>query len=77
MVAISTGHYHTVGLKSDGTVVAVGRNAHETCNASEWKDIVAITAGYTITLGLRSDGSLARTGEAAHMLAGWDHIKLP
>jgi alpha-tubulin suppressor-like RCC1 family protein len=33
---VATGHYHTVGLKSDNTVVAVGLNTDGQCNVDEW-----------------------------------------
>ena len=40
IVAISAGGYHTVGLKKDGTVVAVGDNSERQCDVSDWKDIL-------------------------------------
>ena len=43
---IAAGGYHTVGLKSDGTVVAVGENDDGQCDVSGWRDIVAIAAGH-------------------------------
>jgi len=39
IVAISAGDYHTVGLKSDGTVVAVGNNDYGQCDVSDWTNI--------------------------------------
>ena len=33
---VAAGGYHTVGLKADGTVVAVGQNDHGQCNVSAW-----------------------------------------
>lgn len=36
---ISAGSKHTVGLKSDGTVVAVGDNDHGQCDVGAWSDI--------------------------------------
>ena len=36
-VIIACGYHHTVGLKSDDTVVAVGHNGFEQCNVSSWK----------------------------------------
>jgi len=36
-VVINT--FHTVGLKTDGTVVAVGKNTDGQCNVSGWRDI--------------------------------------
>jgi len=40
IVAISAAGYVTVGLKADGTVVAVGENRQGQCNVSEWTDIM-------------------------------------
>lgn len=37
IVAVSVGSYHIVGLKSDGTVIAVGDNKNGQCNVSDWK----------------------------------------
>ena len=59
----SYGNGHTVGLKSDGTVVAVGDNTFGQCNVDGWTDIVAIAAGDSHTVGLRSDGTVLTTGE--------------
>ena len=62
IVAVSAGKYHTVGLKSDGTVVAVGDNKHGQCEVSAWRDIVAVSAGYDHTVGLKSDGTVVAVG---------------
>ena len=53
---------HTVGLKSDGTVVAVGRNEDDQCDVSDWSDIVAVSAGGYHTVGLKSDGTVIAVG---------------
>jgi len=39
MKSISGGDFHTIGLKSDGTVVAVGHNVYNQTNVSEWNSI--------------------------------------
>jgi hypothetical protein len=36
-VAVSAGREHTVGLKSDGTVVVGGKNTNGLCNVEDWK----------------------------------------
>lgn len=37
--SIAAGCRHTVGLKSDGTVAAVGLNKHDQCDVSGWHGI--------------------------------------
>jgi len=54
---------HTVGLKADGTVVAVGNNDYGQCNVSGWGDIVAIATGSGHTVGLKTDGTVVAVGE--------------
>ena len=42
---VAAGQYHTVGLKSDGTALAVGDNYWGQCNVSGWTGIFHVTAG--------------------------------
>lgn len=63
IVAISAGHQHTIGLRSDGTVVTAGDNASRQCEVSEWQNIVAISAGHYHTLGLKADGTVVSAGD--------------
>ncbi len=60
---IAAGDYHTVGLKADGTLVAVGSNADGQCNVDSWTDIVAIAAGRNHTVGLKADGTAVAVGD--------------
>lgn len=39
--AIAARYYHTVGLKEDGSVVAVGRDNGE-CDVDDWTDIFTV-----------------------------------
>ena len=59
---VSAGARHTVGLKSDGTLVAVGYNWFGRCNVANWKDIIAVSAGDQHTVGLKSDGTVVAVG---------------
>ena len=64
---IATGYRHSVGLRSDGTVVAVGENRYGQCNVAEWREIVAVAAGNAHTgnahtVALRSDGTVLAVG---------------
>ena len=59
---LDTGLRHTVGLKTDGTVLAVGTNNSHQCDVALWRDIVAVAAGAHHTVGLRSDGTVVAAG---------------
>lgn len=54
--------YHTVGLKSNGTVVATGINDDGQCDVDDWKDIVSVSTNDYRTIGLKSDGTVLATG---------------
>ena len=51
-----------MGLKRDGTVVAVGENDYGQCEVSGWRDIVAVAAGWSHTVGLKRDGTVVAVG---------------
>lgn len=59
---ISAGWDHTVGLKADGTVLAVGSNSSGKCNVSSWRDIIAVSTGRFHTVGLKADGTVLAVG---------------
>jgi hypothetical protein len=76
----------TVGLKSDGTVVAVGNNYYGQCNVGGWTSIVQVAVGYMHTVGLKSDGTVIAVGDNEYgqcdvgdwenitqVAAGWGH----
>lgn len=75
--SISSSENTTVGLKSDGTVVAIGNNDYGQCDVSYWFDIVSVSAGYGHTVGLKSDGTVVATGNNDYRqcdVAGWENI---
>ena len=53
---------YVIGLRADGTVIAVGSNKNGECDVEGWNNIIAISAGETHTIGLRSDGTVVSTG---------------
>lgn len=83
---VSAGGMHTVALRTDGTVLAVGYNSSGQCDVDDWQGIVAVSAGYDHTAGLRADGTVVAVGANASgqcdvgewqdivaVSAGWSH----
>ena len=65
---ISTDSDYMLGVRVDGTVVAVGLNRYEQMNVSDWNNIVAVSASPKHSAGLRADGTVVATGE-------WDNYR--
>jgi len=63
---ISAGSTHTVGLRKDSTVVAVGENDDGQCDVESWRDIVAIFASDCHTVGLRLNGTVVAVGGSSY-----------
>lgn len=70
---VSAGVYHTVGLKTDGTLIVAGSNLDPNskklppagegqCDVQDWTDIVAVSAGGYHTVGLKKDGTVIAIG---------------
>lgn len=55
---IAAGDGHTVGLKEDGKVIAVGLNSSDQLKVSSWMKIKAAASGAQHTVGLREDGTV-------------------
>ena len=75
--SVSAGGFHTIGLKSDGTVVAVGWNDDNQYDVKNWADIVAVSAGYKHTVGIKSDGTVVAVGNNKYNqcdVEGWTDI---
>jgi len=72
---VAAGGLHTVGLQSDGTVVAVGWNNNGQCNVTGWTGIVQVAAGVYHTVGLKSDGTVVSAGDNTYgqrNVSSWD-----
>ncbi len=79
-ITIAAGDFYTVGLKNNGTVVAVGDNDHGQCEVEDWQDIVAVFTGYAHVVGLKEDGTVVAVGynnSGQCEVADWQNIKLP
>ena len=82
IVAVSAGYDHTVGLRADGAVVAVGdkfdfMNYKDPgkCSVSDWNSIVAVSAGNYRTVGLKSDGTVIAVGSTGQPdISDWEDI---
>jgi hypothetical protein len=85
VATIAAGTYHTVGLKENGTVVAVGAVGDPNQNLGqlnvstpEWTNIKAIAAGTYHTVGLKEDGTVVTAGDNGHNqrnVSSWTNIK--
>jgi len=62
IMMVAAGDFHTVGLESDGSVVAVGMNDDGQCDVGNWTDITHVAAGYYHTAGVKSDGTVVAVG---------------
>jgi hypothetical protein len=62
-VAVACGYWHSLGLKSDGTVVGWGNNYWGQCNVpAPNADFVGVAGGGHHSLGLKSDGTIVAWG---------------
>ena len=80
-MTIAAGRSHTVGLKGDGTVAAVGNNGYGQLDVSSWTNIKAIAVGWYHTVGLKEDGTVAAVGNNDYgqvdvNVASWTTIKV-
>jgi hypothetical protein len=60
-----------VGLKSNGTVVAVGLSDDGQCGVGGWTDIIEVAAGPQHTVALETDHAVVAASWSAE-LAEWD-----
>ena len=74
---VAAGNFHTVGLRADGTVVAVGWNDYDQCDVSGWSGIIQVAAVGDHTVGLKADGTVVAVG-LNHLgqcdVSGWSGI---
>ncbi len=65
IVAVASGWYHTIGLRSDGTVVAWGSNGSGQTNVpTGLSKVVAVAAGNRHSIALKGDGTIVGWGDS-------------
>ncbi len=74
----AAGLTHTIGVRTDGTVVASGQNTDGQCDVGAWTNIIYAAAGDKISVGVKEDGTVVVAGNTASgesAAAGWTGIK--
>ena len=76
---VACGHEHTVALRSDGRVFAVGASPDGRLDTRKWRDIQYVACGVRHTVALRADGTCVATGDNRYGqcdLSLWKNIVL-
>jgi tetratricopeptide (TPR) repeat protein len=73
---VSAGGQHTVALKTDSTVVAIGSNEYSQCSTKKWQDFVAVAVGHLHTVGLKADGTVVAVGWGCNTITWRDIIAI-
>ena len=75
---IAAGDYHTLGLKTNGTVAVAGNLNSGKCKVDKWTDIVSIAASDNFSVGLRKDGTVViakdKSFDVNFDTSSWEHI---
>ena len=69
IIAVSAGINHTVGVRTDGTVVSTplrrGKDFGQ-CAVNTWRNIISASASLNNTVGLQIDGTVVALGDNSH-----------
>lgn len=60
---VACGWEHTVALRSDGRVYAIGQNEDGRCDTRQWRDVIYLACGLRHTVGLTAEGGCVATGD--------------
>ena len=63
IIQVAAGGYHNVGLRGNGTVVAVGFHYYGECDVEGWTGITQVAAGLAHTVGLGGNGTVVAVGD--------------
>ena len=73
---VCCGENFTVGLITDGRVVACGDNTYGQCNVVAWEDVVSIACGSSHTVGVKYDGTVVYAGSNKYGQCRRRHVRL-
>ena len=62
---VDVGFYHTLALKTDGTVLACGDDSFGQCGVDKWQRVKAVSAGAYHSVALFADGTALLSHESA------------
>ncbi len=70
IVKIAVANETVVGLKGDGTVVAVcpARSDKGQCEVDDWTDVIAVNTNGSVTVGITKDGKVLMTGDVPEIV---------
>lgn len=60
---MACGYEHTVALRTDGRVYAVGHNPDGRCDTRQWRGVTDMACGMRHTVAILEDGSCVATGD--------------
>ncbi|MBR2132117.1 MAG: hypothetical protein IJ955_06195, partial [Oscillospiraceae bacterium] len=71
IVAISAGVLHSIGIKSDGTAVALGN-----CDVSGWTNVMAVVSGGTSAVAITTDHKVfySASGRPSESMVGYENV---
>ena len=72
IVKLAVAKETVVGLKGDGTVVAVcpGRSDVGQCDVDDWTDVIAVNTNGKVTIGITKDGKVLMAGAVPELVMG-------
>ena len=62
-VTVSAGEAHSVAIRENGTVVAVGYNEYGQCDVRSWQEMVMVSTGVRHTVGMTAHGTALAAGD--------------
>jgi len=75
-VDVAAGGYHSLALRSDGSIVGWGYNSSGQASPPDGNDFIAVVAGIYHSLALKSNGSIVGWGSERSVPAGKDFVAI-